>query len=106
VTDKHALDRLAAVIDARRSDDPDKSYTAKLLAKGTAVIAKKLGEEAVEVVIASVEGDRSATIRESADLLYHWLVLLASLNIPMQSVFDELDNRHGLSGLDEKASRS
>jgi len=103
----HSLDRLAAVIrDRGRGADAERSYTAKLLAGGTAGIAKKLGEEAVEIVIASVEGDGGDVIRESADLLFHWLVLLQSMGLDQAQVYAELDRRHGISGLAEKASRA
>ncbi len=105
MAEQHALDRLAAVIAARAGREADQSYTAMLLSKGTAHIAKKLGEEAIEVVIAAAEKDSHAVIRESADLLYHWLVLIQSLNLPMAEVMTELDRRHSQSGLAEKAGR-
>jgi len=104
--DQNALDRLQAVIAARAGTAPDQSYTAKLLSKGTPRIAKKFGEEAIELVIAAVEADKPAIISESADVLYHWLVLLQSADISPQDVYAELDRRHGQSGLEEKAQRA
>jgi phosphoribosyl-ATP pyrophosphohydrolase len=100
-----ALARLEATIAARRSDDPKTSYTAKLLSDGPAKVAKKLGEEAVETVIAAVEGDADALAGESADLLYHWLVLLAAAGVSTDAVAAKLEAREGRSGLDEKAAR-
>ncbi len=98
------LDRLAATIEARRGADAASSYTAQLLAD-PARAAKKLGEEAVETVIAAAQGDADAVAAESADLLYHWLVLLAATGVSPDAVADRLAAREGRSGLDEKASR-
>jgi phosphoribosyl-ATP pyrophosphohydrolase len=89
----------------RAKASPDDSYTAKLLAKGPAHAAKKLGEEAVEAVIAAVEGDRRALVMESADVLYHLLVVLRARDIALQDVVSELERRTAQSGLQEKASR-
>jgi phosphoribosyl-ATP pyrophosphohydrolase len=100
-----ALARLEATIAARQGDSPQTSYTAKLLSDGPAKVAKKLGEEAVETVIAAVEGDDDALAAESADLLYHWLVLLAAARVSTDAVAAKLEAREGRSGLDEKASR-
>jgi phosphoribosyl-ATP pyrophosphohydrolase len=100
-----ALARLETTIAARRGQGADTSYTAKLLADGRAKIAKKLGEEAVETVIAGVEGDADALAAESADLLYHWLVLLASAGVSTDAVAAKLEAREGRSGLEEKAAR-
>lgn len=100
------LNRLEIVIRERRIADPALSYVAKLTHKGRAKIAQKLGEEAVETVIAAVAADRAGVISESADLLFHWAVLLADMDIPMAEVFAELDRREGVSGITEKASRS
>ncbi len=100
-----ALNRLQATIDARRGDDPSTSYTAKLLSKGPAYVAKKLGEEAVETVIAAVQGDPDALAAESADLLYHWLVLLNAAGVSTDAVAAKLTAREGVSGLAEKAAR-
>ena len=101
----HMLDRLHAAILARRGANPAASYTAKLLAGGTAKIAQKLGEEAVEAAIAAVQGSRSALVGESADLLYHLLVLWADVGIVPEEVWAELARREGISGIDEKKSR-
>ena len=96
---------LEKIVEARaRSGDPD-SWTAKLFARGMDKAAQKLGEEAVEAVIAAVRGDRQALISESADLLYHWLVVLAIAGVPLADVLGELERRSGRSGLAEKASR-
>lgn len=100
------LDRLAATIAARRGADPASSYTASLFARGRARIAQKLGEEAVETVIASLSGDDAAIVPEAADVLYHLLVLLADAGLTLDDVRAELVRREGLSGLDEKAARS
>lgn len=99
------LERLYKVILERRRADPEVSYIAKRLKQGTAKIAQKLGEEAVETVIAAIEKDRSAIINESADLLFHWLLLLADSDIKVSEIMEELERREGTSGLDEKASR-
>jgi len=100
-----ALARLEATIAARRGDSPETSYTAKLLSDGPTKIAKKLGEEAVETVIAAVEGNPDALAAESADLLYHWLVLLAAAGVSTDAVAAKLEAREGRSGLEEKAAR-
>lgn len=104
--DARQLDRLFEVIAARKGADAASSYTAKLLSKGVSACAQKLGEEAVETVIAAMAGDRKAAISESADLLYHWLVLAAALGIDPADVYAELERREGRSGLDEKAART
>ena len=101
----HMLDRLHAAILAKRGGDPAISYTAKLLGRGTAKIAQKLGEEAVEAVIEAVRGDRRALIGESADLLYHLLVLWADAGIAPDEIWAELQRREGISGIAEKKSR-
>ena len=99
------LEQLFAVIDNRKSADLSESYTAQLLAAGADRIAQKLGEEAVETVIAAMADDRAGAVGESADLLFHLLMLLADLDIPLDSVLDELDRREGVSGIVEKAAR-
>jgi len=99
------LERLAATIEARKGADPESSYTAKLLAGGIDRPAKKFGEEAVEAVIAAAQGDRSGLAAESADLIYHWLVLLAASGVSLDEVAAKLEAREGVSGLAEKASR-
>ena len=101
----HALDRLWATIAARKGADPASSYTAKLLAAGAPKAAKKLGEEAVETVVAALAQDEKALAAESADLLYHLLVLWAARGLDPALVWAELARREGTSGLVEKASR-
>jgi phosphoribosyl-ATP pyrophosphohydrolase len=100
-----ALERLWRVIEARRGADPETSYTAKLFARGREKIAQKLGEEAVEAVIEGVKGDRKALTGESADLLYHLLVLWAEAGITPVDVAAELTRREGSSGIAEKRRR-
>ena len=99
------LDDLAAIISARANATAAASYTKSLLDAGTARAAKKLGEEAVEVVIAVMEGDAQAITRESADLLYHLLVVLHHSGISLTDVCAELERRTGQSGNEEKAAR-
>lgn len=89
----------------RRQADPSQSYVAQLAAKGRGKIAQKVGEEAVETVIAAMASDRDGAIGESADLLFHLLILLADLDISLDDVLNELDRREGVSGLAEKAAR-
>jgi len=100
-----ALDKLFATIAARKDADPGVSYTAKLLAEGVKKCAKKFGEEATEVVIAAIEKDKAELAKESADVLYHLLVLWAASGITPQDVYAVLQSREGQSGLEEKASR-
>ena len=96
--------RLAAVIETRRGGDASTSYTARLLAD-IDFAAKKLGEEAVETVIAAAQGDRDALTAESADLIYHWPVLIAAAGVSLDEVAARLEAREGASGLAEKAAR-
>ena len=96
---------LYRVILSRRGADPAQSHTARLFAKGKKKIAQKLGEEAVEVVIEGVRGDRDGVISESSDLLYHLLVLWAALDVEPAQVWAALRAREGISGIAEKASR-
>lgn len=103
--DASQLDALHTVIAARKGAGADQSYTAALLAGGSALCARKFGEEAVETMVAALTGDRAELISESADLMYHWLVLLAALNVSPAEVYAELARRQGRSGLDEKAAR-
>jgi phosphoribosyl-ATP pyrophosphohydrolase len=100
------LARLEATIACRRGADPASSYVASLFAKGRPRIARKLGEEAVEAVVAALAEDRAALTGEAADLLFHLLVLLADADIPFAEVLAELDRRDGVSGHDEKAART
>lgn len=99
------LDDLAALIKARRHDDASKSYTKSLFDAGPPRIAKKFGEEAVEAVIAAMEGDKKALTSEAADVLYHLLVLLEARDVALADVVQELARRTNQSGLAEKASR-
>ncbi len=99
------LDDLAALVKSRRGDSASSSYTKSLFDAGTPRIAKKFGEEAVETVIAAMEGDRKAIVGEAADVIYHLLVLLEAQNIPLRDVVAELERRTAQSGLAEKASR-
>jgi phosphoribosyl-ATP pyrophosphohydrolase len=100
------LTRLETTIAQRRGGDPASSYVAQLQARGLPVIARKLGEEAVETVVAALSGTSEELVGEAADLLFHLLVLLADRGVGLDAVMAELDRREGLSGLDEKASRS
>lgn len=98
------ITRLAATIESRRDGDTSTSYTAQLLADIDRA-AKKMGEEAVETVIAAAQGDRDALTAESADLMYHWLVLIAAAGVSLEEVAERLEAREGTSGLAEKAAR-
>lgn len=99
------LARLEAVIAQRRSVDPAQSYVAKLHQRGLPVIARKLGEEATEAVVAALSGDREELVGEAADVLFHLMVLLGAKDIPLADVLAELDRREGVSGIAEKAAR-
>ena len=99
------LARLAAVIDARRGADPAKSYVARLFSKGTDAILKKVGEEAVEVVMACKDGDAAKIVAETADLWFHSMLALAAFGCTPADVLRELERREGLSGLEEFALR-
>jgi phosphoribosyl-ATP pyrophosphohydrolase len=100
-----SLARLAAVIEQRRSSDPDKSYVARLFSKGTDAILKKVGEEATELVMAAKDGDRQKIVAETADLWFHCMVALAKFGLTPADVLAELERREGLSGLEEFAAR-
>jgi phosphoribosyl-ATP pyrophosphohydrolase len=100
-----SLSDLEQIVAERAKASPDESYTAKLIARGMEVAAKKLGEEAVEAVIAAVTADREHLVAESADVLYHLLVVLKAANIPLDEVMAELQRRTAQSGLSEKAAR-
>ena len=99
------LERLHGTIAARHGADPESSYTAKLLGGGPERTAKKFGEEAIETALAAVKGDPDHVAAESADLIYHWLVLLSSVNVGLDEVAAKLEAREGTSGLAEKAGR-
>jgi phosphoribosyl-ATP pyrophosphohydrolase len=105
IATENALTRLAATIEARKTADPETSWTAKLLARGPEKCAEKFGEEAVEAIIEAVRGDRAKLTAEAADVLYHLLVMLAARDLSLADVVAELDRREGQSGLAEKATR-
>ncbi len=100
------LRELARVLEERKSADPDSSYVAGLYGKGMDAILKKVGEEATETVLAAKGGNREQIVYETADLWFHTLVMLAACNLGPDDVLNELARRFGLSGLDEKASRT
>ena len=100
-----SLGRLAATLEARKEAAPDSSYVAKLYARGTDAILKKIGEEATETVMAAKDGEPGKIVCEVADLWFHTLVLLAHKNLGPADVLNELARREGLSGLVEKANR-
>lgn len=100
------LDTLESVIRDRRDGDPAASYVAKLTARGRGKIAQKVGEEAVETVIAAIADDRDELVKEAADLVFHLLVLLADMGLSLDDVRAELARREGVSGIAEKAGRS
>ncbi len=99
------LTNLAETINARKTADPDTSWTAKLLAKGPEKAAEKFGEEAVEAIIAAVKNDRENLTNEAADVLYHLLVMLAARDVDLADVLKELERRTATSGIAEKAAR-
>jgi phosphoribosyl-ATP pyrophosphohydrolase len=105
VSSQAVLERLADVIESRRSADPGHSYVARLLARGNDAILKKIGEEATETVMAGKDGDVDRIVAETADLWFHCLVMLGFHNIRPERVLGELARREGLSGLEEKALR-
>ena len=100
------LARLEAVIASRKSASPETSYVAQLNHRGVPVIARKLGEEAVEAVVAALAEDDAELVGEAADVIFHLMVLLGAKGIALEQVMAELDRREGVSGIDEKASRS
>jgi phosphoribosyl-ATP pyrophosphohydrolase len=100
------LNRLADLLEQRKSADPTSSYVAKLYAKGMDSILKKVGEEATETVIAAKGGNKDEIIYETADLWFHTLVMLAHVGLKPQDVLNELARREGLSGITEKESRA
>jgi phosphoribosyl-ATP pyrophosphohydrolase len=101
----HPIDRLFAVIQSRKGADPATSYTAKLFSQGVLKIAKKLGEEGVETALAAVAQDKACLAAESADLLYHLLVLWAACDLAPEDAYKALEARAGRSGHEEKAAR-
>jgi phosphoribosyl-ATP pyrophosphohydrolase len=105
-TSPAVLDRLWGVVASRRDADPQVSHSARLMARGTAKIAQKFGEEAVECLIEAVSGNRAALIAESADVLYHLIVMWVDAGVRTDEVWAELERREGISGVAEKASRA
>ncbi len=99
------LEQVFAVIESRKGGDPSSSHTAKLFSKGTEKIAQKVGEEAVEVVIEAMKGDKAGLTSESAHLLFHLMVLWADQGVKPSDVWAELAKRQGISGIDEKNAR-
>jgi phosphoribosyl-ATP pyrophosphohydrolase len=100
------LARLEQTIQDRRGASPDESYIARLNSRGLPEIARKVGEEAVETAVAALSYEKKEVIGEAADLLFHLLILLDARGVPLADVLAELERREGVSGLDEKASRS
>ena len=101
----NTLHDLAATIAARKTADPDSSWTAKLLSQGPAKCAEKFGEEAIEAIVAAARGDADALTSEAADVLYHLLVMLTASDVTLDAVLAELSQRSGTSGIAEKAAR-
>jgi phosphoribosyl-ATP pyrophosphohydrolase len=99
------LERIAAVINARKGGDAAKSYVARLLAEDEDAVLRKVGEEATEVILAAKSGERLELVRETADLWFHCLILLARQGLGPADVLAELHRREGISGIDEKAAR-
>jgi phosphoribosyl-ATP pyrophosphohydrolase len=100
------LHRLSETLASRRHADPETSYTAKLLANGPDSILKKIGEESAELIMAAKDGKRLNIVRESADVIYHIMVLLAFFDMGIEDVSQEMRRREGISGIDEKKSRT
>jgi phosphoribosyl-ATP pyrophosphohydrolase len=102
---KNTLEKLAEVIEQRKAADPQSSYVAALYAKGLDEILKKVSEEATETILAAKGGDQAQLVHETADLWFHTLVMLAECGLGPLEILNELEDRFGLSGLDEKAAR-
>ena len=100
------LERLDLTIQGKTTESPNKSHTAKLLKKGTEKCAEKFGEEAIELIVASVKKKKKEIIGEAADTLYHMIVLLRSKNISIDAILTELASREGISGIEEKRKRN
>ncbi|MCE3231875.1 MAG: phosphoribosyl-ATP diphosphatase [Rickettsiaceae bacterium] len=105
MTDSTIIEQLYQTIKERKKANPEESYVAKLFTKGRGKIAQKVGEEAVETVIDAVAGNKKGAVSESADLLFHLLVLWADMGIKPESVYKELEKRKGVSGIEEKKGR-
>lgn len=106
MTTHDILYRLSETLATRRHADPDKSYTAQLFVGGPDAVLKKIGEESAELIIAAKDGKRLNIVRESTDLIFHVLVLLASFDMSIEDVAQEFRRREGISGIDEKKSRT
>ncbi|OYV79647.1 MAG: phosphoribosyl-ATP diphosphatase [Ferrovum sp. 37-45-19] len=102
---QNVLSRLTETLVARKKSSPDSSYVASLYSKGINTITRKVGEEALETILAAKDGEKLEVIKESADLLFHIMVLLAHFDLTIDDVLAELARREGISGIDEKASR-
>ncbi|MCP5269118.1 MAG: phosphoribosyl-ATP diphosphatase [Zoogloeaceae bacterium] len=100
------LHRLSETLISRRHADPESSYTAQLFAKGPDSILKKIGEECAELIMAGKEGNKLHVVRESADVMYHVMVLLAFNGLSIDDLLQEMRRREGISGVDEKKSRT
>jgi phosphoribosyl-ATP pyrophosphohydrolase len=105
VADAHVLDRLWGTILLRKDADPEQSHSARLLSRGTAKVAQKFGEEAVECLIEAVAGNRMPLVAESADVLYHLLVIWVDAGLRPEQIWAELERREGMSGIAEKLAR-
>ena len=101
----HILDKLFQTIESRKGADAQNSYVASLFEKGTSKIAEKIGEEATETIIEAVKGDKEKLAQESADLLFHLMVLWSDAGLKPDDIFKILENREGISGHEEKESR-
>jgi phosphoribosyl-ATP pyrophosphohydrolase len=106
MTGLHTLETLEALLTERKSGNAEESYVARLYKKGSDKIAQKVGEEAVETAMAAAKGDDNELVKEAADLLFHLMVLLKSKDMGLEDVCAELAKREGISGLEEKASRT
>ncbi|NQZ14106.1 MAG: phosphoribosyl-ATP diphosphatase [Alphaproteobacteria bacterium] len=103
---EHIINALFKIIEERKGADPESSYVASLYDKGTSKIAQKVGEEAVETAIEALQGDKEKLAQESADLLFHLMILWADQGLKPDDIMNVLQSRLGTSGIDEKASRS
>ena len=102
---RHFLDELFSVIKSRKGADPETSYTAQIFEGGVEKMARKIGEESTEIIVAALRETPAHVVSESADLLYHLMILWAEQDITPEDVFDELASRSGTSGVEEKAAR-
>ena len=105
IKSQFSLEKLAEIVSQRSQSNDDKSYTRLLISKGIEHCSKKFGEESVELIMATIQGDKAQMVRESADVLYHLLVMLEASDVDIDEVMAELESRTRQSGLEEKASR-